>query len=203
MIIAAAKISHPNQLDYLAKITKYSEVEALLLCGDVSLNESFLKELSQFNVLMVSGDEDDIHIVKLAKKYNILVDGKVIDMSGIKIGGVGAINTSLDYSALISNREKINVLLTHFPPYGCLDKYPPLYIPSGLKSLRILLETIRPSIAFVGHAAKPAIEYCGSTPLIGIAGFIVFVDSLKPQKVRFIPLSRSSSLGGNDGSSIM
>ncbi|MEM2208104.1 MAG: hypothetical protein QXG17_05385 [Sulfolobales archaeon] len=195
MILATSRITHPYYLDYVVKIAKYSEVDTLLLCGDVNINESFIKEFSHINLLMVSGDEDDIHVIKLAKKYNILLDGKVVEVAGVRIGGVGTINTFLDYTALMSNAGKVDVLLTHFPPYGCLDKVPPLYIPSGLKSLRILIEAIKPSVVFVGHSSKPAVEYCRGIPVIGVTSFLALADSIKPHKIRFIPVSRSFSLG--------
>lgn len=188
MILATSRISHPGQLDYLVKIAKYAEIDILLLCGDVSINEGFIKELSHTELFIVSGDEDDIHVIKLAKRHNILLDGKIVEVAGVKIGGVGAVNTSLDYSTLVSSIEKIDVLLTHFPPYGCLDRHPPLYIPSGLKSLRILLETIKPSIVFVGHSAKPTVEYCRGTPVVGVSNFLALADSLKPSSIRFIPV---------------
>ncbi|MEM4550104.1 MAG: hypothetical protein QXG82_01550 [Sulfolobales archaeon] len=195
MILATSRITHPYHLDYIAKVAKYAEVDTLLLCGDVSVSESFMKEFSHTNLLMVSGDEDDIHVIKLAKKHNVLLDGKVVEVAGVKVGGVGTINTFLDYTALMSNVGRIDVLLTHFPPYGCLDRVPPLYIPSGLKSLRILIETIKPSIVFVGHSPKPTVEYCRGIPVIGVAGYLALADSIKPHNIRFIPVSQSFSLG--------
>ncbi|MEM1622626.1 MAG: hypothetical protein QW780_03800 [Sulfolobales archaeon] len=195
MILATSRVAHPYHLDYIIKIAKYTEVDALLLCGDVSINESFVREFSRVNFLMVSGDEDDIHVVKLAKKYNVLLDGKVVEVAGVRVGGVGTINTFLDYTTLMSNAGNVDVLLTHFPPYGCSDRVPPLYIPSGLKSIRILIETIKPSVVFVGHSPKPTITYCGGVPVIGVAGYLALADSMKPHKIRFIPLSQSFSLG--------
>lgn len=195
MMLATSRITHPYHLSYIAKIVKYAEIDLLLLCGDVSINESFIKELSHINLVMISGDEDDIHVIRLARKYNVLVDGKTIEVANVRIGGVGAINTFLDYFTLMSSTKKVDILLTHFPPCGCLDKHPPLYIPSGLKSLRNLIETLKPSIAFVGHSTKPTAEYCGGTLVVGVTGFPVLIDSSKPSKVRFIPVSRSLSLG--------
>lgn len=198
MILATSRISRPDQLEYLIKVAKYAEIDVLVLCGDVSISESFVRELSHTGLLMISGDEDDIHVIRLAKRYNILLDGRVVEIGGVRIGGVGAVNTSLDYSTLMSSAERIDVLLTHFPPYGCLDRHPPLYIPSGLKSLRILLETIKPSAVFVGHSAKPTVEYCAGTPVIGVSNFLTLADSLKPGNIRFIPVSRSLSSGQSD-----
>ncbi len=195
MMLATSRISNPYHLDYVTKVVKHSEVGAVLLCGDVSINEKFVRELSGLNLLAVSGDDDDIYVLKLAKKYNVLIDGKIVEVAGVKVGGVGAVNTSLDLSSLMSRSERVDVLLTHFPPYGCLDRQPPFYIPTGLRSIRMLLEVVKPSLVFVGHNTRPGVEYCGGVPAIGAAGLLVLVDSPKPRWVRFIPLDRASSAG--------
>lgn len=191
MILATSRVTHPYQLNYIAAVARQAEVNLLLLCGDVIINEDFIKELSNINILMISGDEDDIHITKLAKKYNILLDGKIVEVDSVKIGGIGAINTFLDYSTIISSSERIDVLLTHFPPYGCLDRRAPLYISSGLKSLHILLKTVKPYVTFIGHSSRSAVEYCEGTLAIGTPNLLVVADSLRPRRVRFMPIGRT------------
>ncbi len=197
MMLAASRIANPYHLDYVVKVVKHSEADVVLLCGDVGINEKFMRELSSLSlsILMVSGDDDDIYVIKLARKYNVLIDGGTTEVAGVRVGGVGAINTSLDISSLTSRVERIDVLLTHLPPHGCLDRQPPLYIPTGLRSLRMLLEVVKPSLVFVGHSARPGLDYCGGALVIGVAGFLVLVDSPKPRWVRFIPLDRAPSSG--------
>ena len=190
MILATSRISHPGHLSYVARLSRYAEAELVLLCGDVGINEEFLTGVSQHTVLAVSGDEDDIHVIKLAKRYGILIDGRVVEVSGVKVGGVGAINTALDYSTLVSGVERIDILVTHFPPHGCLDAQPPFYIHSGLRSIRQLLEAVKPSVVLVGHSTKPTVNYCGGIPVVGASSYIVLLDSARPRRVRFIPLDR-------------
>lgn len=192
MILATSRVVHPYQLNYIATVARQAEVDLLLLGGDVAISEDFIKELSSIDILMVSGDEDDIHTIRLAKKYNVLLDGKITEVGGVKIGGIGAINTPLDYSTIMSSSEKIDVLLTHFPPYRCLDGRPPLYVPSGLRSLRILLKTARPHTIFIGHSSRPSAEYCEGALAVGTQNLLVLADSVKPGRVKFIPLGRIS-----------
>ncbi|MCS7099621.1 MAG: hypothetical protein NZ925_04695, partial [Sulfolobales archaeon] len=177
-------------MNYVATVAKQAEVDLLLLGGDVVISENFIKELSNIDILMVSGDEDDVHTIRLAKKYNVLLDGKVTEVGSVKIGGIGAISTSLNYSTIMSSSEKIDVLLTHYPPYGCLDRQPPLYVHSGLKSLRILLKTVRPHTIFVGHSSRPSAEYCEGALAVGTQNLLVLADSVKPGRIRFVPLGR-------------
>lgn len=192
MILATSRVVHPYQLNYITAVARQAEVDILLLGGDIAISEDFIRELSNINILMVSGDEDDIHTIRLAKKYNILLDGKIAEVGSVKIGGVGAISTSLDYSTIMSSSEKIDVLLTHYPPYGCLDRRPPLYVPSGLKSLYILLKTMRPNAVFIGHPSRSAAEYCEGVLAVGMQSLVVFADSARPRRIRFVPLGKIS-----------
>lgn len=189
MLLITSRVSHPRRLDWLVKAARYLEVDAVLLCGDVSVGESVISELSRYNVLAISGDEDDIYVAKLIRKYGILIDGRVVEISGLRVAGIGAMNTSLDCMTLSSASGKVDILLTHYPPYGCLDSVAPLYVASGLKSVRTLIETLKPSVVFVGHPAKQAVSYCGSSVIVGVAGYMVLMDPFKSWRVRFIPLT--------------
>lgn len=192
MMIAASRVSHPHSLEILVKAARINEAEVVMLCGDVNISESFLNALSNSRVVMISGDDDDVHIIKVARKYNALIDGKIVEISGMKIGGVGAVSTSLNSTSLILAGGNVDILMTHYPPYGCLDRIPPLFIPSGLKTIRNVVDTLKPSLVLIGHAAKPAVSFCGNAIAINISRTITIIDSLKPRRVRFIPLAEST-----------
>jgi Icc-related predicted phosphoesterase len=193
LIVAVSRVSHPHNLKDVVEVAESVEAEVVLLCGDVSINEGFLNELSHGKVLMISGDDDDVHVIKVARKHNVLIDGKIVEVSGVRIGGVGAISTSLDSTSLTLAGEYVDILLTHYPPYGCLDRVLPLFIASGLKAVRSVVDSLKPRLIIIGHATKPTISTCGTAIAIGTSSTVVVIDSLRPSKVRFIPLAREHS----------
>lgn len=192
-MIAVSRVSHPKDIGTLIEVVKISEAEITLLCGDVNINESFFSDLPNIKVVMISGDDDDVHVIKVARRHNVLIDGKIVEVSGVKIGGIGAVSTSLDSTSLTLAGGNVDILMTHYPPYGCLDRMPPLLIPSGLKTVRSVVDSLKPSLVLIGHGAKPTISFCGNAVAVSISHTIAIIDSFKPRRIRFIPLTGEHS----------
>ncbi|MFP3143428.1 MAG: metallophosphoesterase family protein [Caldisphaera sp.] len=119
------------------------------------------------NAIAVTGNLDDVSIMKHLLKKGILLDGKIKEINGFRIAGIGGIDprtniTSLKNEFLKSNL-KIDILISHNPPYGILDKTF-LKIRAGLRELKELSDIIKPKLYLFGHIHEsPGIEELDKT----------------------------------------
>jgi len=110
----------PKELQTIRFINYLSEYyDLIILGGDGTPDPEYLV---RNKVLIVSGDEDDILITKKAREYNMLIDGRIWEFKGLKIAGVGGLQPHQDIRRIIREESGINILISHYPPHGCLDR---------------------------------------------------------------------------------
>lgn len=152
-------------------VKKSQEVDMVLVAGDFGYFRKEIVEpiavLSQIEkpTLIVHGNHENLEELETAccnwKSVHIL-NGNAIEINGISFFGIGGatpvtpfVSWSVDVSEkqaakMLSACPKNSVLITHSPPYKCLDAISPKR-HMGSKSIRTCIERNRPLFAVCGH----------------------------------------------------
>ncbi len=128
-------------------------VEAIIIGGDINIDLKNVMQLKSHKLILIPGECDDIYITKCARELNILSDGVVVDVDGIRIGCVGGLAAHQSIRRLYKHINAVggfDILVTHFPPKGCLDNVLNNF-HSGLKEVRDLVLKYSVKYVFTGH----------------------------------------------------
>ncbi len=125
--------------------------DVLIVSGDLECLEAVDVINEAKNVVAVTGNLDDISIRRALDSRGMLVDGRVIEVAGVRFAGVGGIDPLSDIKALHSVQPSlIEVLITHYPPRGVLDRTY-MGVRIGLREVRDLALRLRPRLHLFGH----------------------------------------------------
>ncbi len=155
------------------------EYDLILLGGDGTPDPNFIVRLYKSNnahsVLIVSGDEDDILITKRARDLGILLDGRMVTIKGITVAGISGLQPHQDINRLAaegSQGKKVNILVTHFPPYSCLNevKIKDKVVSIGLRNISKLINTYVKDIILFTHTTVNGACFMNNRIYIGLKG---------------------------------
>lgn len=141
MIIVYAVDAHGNELSVrkLIKVFKELSADFLILGGDLSFSLNLLKDVDKYAI--ITGECDDIYMTKHAKELNVLFDGNVLEIYGVKMGFIGGLSVHQSLRRLMGRYNGyLDVLVTHFPPKGCLDLILSKYHAGLVEVLDIVLK---------------------------------------------------------------
>ncbi len=156
----------------LTNLIETFRVEAIIIGGDCNLDPQELPLREKVSYYFLSGDKDDIYITKTSRKLGNLLDGNIIYLSNITFAGVSGLDyyqsivKLLKTVSQVRGKVKINVLVTHHPPKGCLDYIETLGIRVGLASVKELIVRLEPSIVLTGHINNRGICYVNEVPVV-------------------------------------
>ncbi len=142
--------------DKLKRLLELSDnYDLILATGDfqcVDTAGSIIKLAGK--VYAVTGNMDDPAIARLLRDSGILLDGRITEFGTITIAGLGGLDF---HSSLSSLRDKlgksgsrINILLSHHPPKGILDRAF-FGLRAGLRELKDFVNEIHPRLHLFGH----------------------------------------------------
>lgn len=147
--------------------------------GPVSFAEDFLDSL-HIKTLAVHGNMDPSGVAEILEKRGMSLHGRSVEVNGFKFAGFGGSNptpfqTPSEYGEDAIERglagivDERTVLVTHAPPYGCLDT-----IPNGAhvgsRSVRKVIEETQPVLCICGHVHETEGEASiGRTKIVKVA----------------------------------
>jgi len=117
-----------------------------LECMDTA--EALLKAPS--NIVAVTGNMDTPSIYRRLRESGVLFDGRIGVVGGLRLAGIGGIDTSSNIATLSKAVDRIDVLLTHHPPHGILDKTL-IGVNAGLYEILTVIDRLNPRIHLFGH----------------------------------------------------
>jgi len=154
-----------GSLDSLKRILKNNEhVDLVLVCGDITHYNSphittMLEPFDLEKTLFVPGNCDTIEVMDVLNEHGVNIHGKTVDINGIRIRGIGGSNptpfdTPLEYSEeelkeILFKDKEVDVLVSHAPPKGILDKVGVSHV--GSVAIREYIEEVQPRFVFCGH----------------------------------------------------
>ncbi len=179
MIIQAAADFHGKESRYRAFFEglKDNNPDVAVLAGDIDSNPSFFEFLrkAEIPVLVVHGNMDSINLKQEIEKFDnaIFLHEKVYGIGGINFVGAGGGNPMVKevYSAVdgrwIPIRDaEIDVLVTHVPPKGVMDRMA-LGFHIGSKWVKEIVEENKPRLVLCGHVHEdPGYATLGKTVVV-------------------------------------
>lgn len=180
----------------VARLREALEREAydiVVVTGDFECESAAraLVEGAQAPALAVTGNMDHAGVARVLRDAGILLDGEVVESSGILFAGVGGMDVKSSLEKLQRRLRslglhKVDVLLTHHPPKGAADRSF-IGLRVGLHELRALDEALRPRLHLCGHVHESrGAERLGSTLVVNPgpvkAGYYAVID-LSPEGV--------------------
>ena len=137
-------------LDTFIKILATEEPDLIVVGGDYCSDPEVLTRLGT-DILLVSGEKDDIYLTKRAKSLNIFLDGRVAYLKSTIFAGVGGIEPHQNIRRITDKHlEPVDILVTHYPPKGCLDIVMG-NLKAGLAEINLLVTNLKPKIILTGH----------------------------------------------------
>ncbi|MCD6085267.1 MAG: hypothetical protein J7J20_07000 [Desulfurococcales archaeon] len=208
-VVRVGYITDLNQREHigeelLRELLMKHEVHIILIGGDCNLDPQKLPFKNRIRYYILSGDKDDIYVTKEARKNNILLDGSIIRLNRVFIAGIGGLDyyqnvARLDKILSTSNNLKIDILVIHHPPLGCLDLIEPLGLRAGLRTIRNLIVKLKPTIVLTGHLRNKGICYIEGSLVVNPGpadeGNYAVLELGHTRSLREVLLGKLSSLG--------
>jgi len=170
----------------LAKKADKEKVDLVIICGDITMNESSTDNLVGFfkqKVLLVPGNHESLATANfLAELYNAKnIHGYSVNFGDIGIFGCGSANIGLfqlSEDEILSTLKKganyvkkcnKKIMVTHVHPAGTLMEKFSKIVP-GSKGVRKAIEDIQPDILFCSHVheAEGIEDKIGKTTVINV-----------------------------------
>jgi Icc-related predicted phosphoesterase len=168
-----AKLLHITDIhcntEKLSQILHREDYDIIIATGDFECIEPLeILEQTNVKVLAVPGNMDPPHVIRKLKDLKWDIDGSISQFNDMVFGGVGGVEPSHSVEKLLQFNKggNINIVLTHYPPKGLLDKTI-FGIHIGLDRIRKLVETVNPRIVLTGHVHEArGIAHLGNTLII-------------------------------------
>ncbi len=138
-------------------------VDLVFYTGDAECVDAIEWLLSSYpRIAYVTGEREVPAARRRLQEAGVLADGRIIEVSGLRIAGVGGLGMKEDMEHL-EGVTGVSVLLSHFPPYMGLD-VDKLGIHRGIEAIAGLASQLGARAVFYGHAGTP-----GCTMVDGVA----------------------------------
>ncbi len=136
----------------LKRIVESVSYDILVSSGDfecVDTAEAFLGFGGK--LVAVTGNLDNPSIYRLLSDAGVAIDGRMVDLLGLRFAGVGGLDVASNISSM-SRLEPgmVDVLVSHHPPKGILDR-PLIGVSAGLSELKSLVDRVKPRLHLFGH----------------------------------------------------
>jgi len=170
------------------------DADILIHCGDFTMFSRSIGAVADFNQwlgelphphkIVVPGNHE-LFLEADPKQRSLLTNAivlinEVTEVEGLRImgspvtplyGGAFGMSSALDRRRLYAGiREDVDILVTHGPPYGILDRAPDVNVHSGCHELHQAVCRIRPKLHVFGHVhGTPGIVRTYSTTFANVA----------------------------------
>ena len=102
-------------------------------------------------VAAVTGNVDHAAIYRRLREAGVAVDGSYSSLAGLSVAGVGGLDPGTSMRRLLAGPPRgVDLLLSHHPPLGVLDRSL-LGVNAGLEALWRVLEALEPRAHLFGH----------------------------------------------------
>ncbi len=120
--------------------------------GDIECIEAVeILAKASIPTVAITGNMDSRTVAEELEKRGILLDGRVVEKTGLKIAGIGGLDPRGDLEKLVESRaERIDILVTHQPPHGTVDRTF-LGIRAGSREIKNYVLQTKPLVNLCGH----------------------------------------------------
>jgi len=138
-------------------LSQASGYDVIVASGDFECVDTarLLLELAAAPVVAVTGNLDNAAVARVLRDAGVLLDGRLASVGGLAFAGVGGLDAHGSMEALLRRASeegvsRVDVLVTHHPPRGVLDRTF-IGVRAGLRELWSVIERLRPSVHLFGH----------------------------------------------------
>ncbi len=81
--------------------------------------EEILEQGRDKEIMVLPGPEDEAHIVRMFNEHNVNVDGRIVNVNGINLAGIGGVDPATSIGKLrklVEAGSNIDILVSHYPP---------------------------------------------------------------------------------------
>jgi len=146
--------------DRMIRAAERVGAKLIVMSGDIE-SASILRELaSSFQTLYSSGNMDPYSVLETAEELGILLDGRIIELEGMKFAGVGPYTEKKDEEKLsnLVNPDDRWVLVSHVPPLNTQADLAFIGRHIGSRRVRRIVRELKPLACLCGHVHEsPAI----------------------------------------------
>jgi len=136
----------------LEELLASESYDVVAVTGDLECVEAArLLRRTRGPVVAVTGNVDSLLVAEELGSAGLLLDGETRRAAGLLFAGVGGRDPLGDAERLLAGSPGgVDVVLTHYPPRGVLDR---TYsgCSGGLEAVRRLVERLRPLAVLCGH----------------------------------------------------
>jgi Icc-related predicted phosphoesterase len=200
--IQAAADFHGKQQRYRAFATEATRraPDVVVLAGDVNGSPYFYDMLRNLAMptLIVHGNMDDAIIgADVAANGGQFIHQKALSIEGVRFVGLGGGQPTTEtiahptaHSKTPLSNLKIDVLVTHLPPKGSMDKMA-MGRHIGSVAVRRVVDTLHPRVVICGHVHEhPGWECLNETVVVncsvgqsGVCTLIEFADDIQVERI--------------------
>lgn len=148
-ILAISEIrGRENLAPYIAYLAGKEKVDAILFVGNI-VSPIIIDEVSRKidkRILGVAGNLDDPSITRMLKLINGFIEGKIVEINGLRIGGIG-VNLGSSFSRLLRENKRLDILVSFYP--GRMAG-----VDIGLSIIDSLIENLKPKLVIFGKGRK-------------------------------------------------
>ncbi|ABN69565.1 phosphoesterase [Staphylothermus marinus F1] len=148
-ILAASNINGREDLvPYIIYLANTEKIDVVLFCGNI-VSPLIIDEISKRikgRVLGVAGNLDDPSVIKILKSINGFIDGRIVEIDGLNIGGIG-FNPELSVNRLLKENKHLDILVSFYPSIKTPFK-------NGVGMVDHLIKTLHPKIVVFGRGYK-------------------------------------------------
>lgn len=139
-----------------------TNIPVLLVFGNADILDKDIKELNKRFKLKLNSLEKEIKKFKHIK----VMHKRVMEFKGLKIAGLNYSSKDRDIKFL-NKTKKLDILLTHSPPYKILDLASPIKKHLGSKTILKYIKSAKPKYLICGHVHEAkGIKKFGETTVI-------------------------------------
>ncbi|ADI31484.1 metallophosphoesterase family protein [Staphylothermus hellenicus] len=148
-ILAISNINGREDLiPYIVYLASTEKIDIVLFCGNI-VSPLIIEEISKRikgRVLGVAGNLDDPSVIKMLKSINGFIDGRIVEVYGLNIGGVG-FNPELSVNRLLRENKDLDILVSFYPSIKAS-------INNGVGMIDRLIKTLHPQIVVFGRGYR-------------------------------------------------
>ncbi len=185
------KILHVSDVHGMSGLLRYAleslsaelGVDLIVISGDFEFYDESILSLPRVPVVAVTGNMDDQGVAVMLDRAGVRLDGKVTNIRGVIVCGIGGLSTTKDAVAVLSSAsgKGVDILVSHYPPKGTAVDLSYRGVHIGKEIIRDVILEVKPRLCLCGHVHESrGIDRVGSTLVVNPGplsrGYYALVD---------------------------
>jgi len=141
-------------LEYAVRqLAKAEKADLVIVSGDLELYSLEWLSETPVPVLATTGNMDDYHVAAALRVAGVILDGKCVEVQGVRFCGIGGLAVTRDAVSVLSASKgaMVDVLVSHYPPRGTAVDIAYTGAHIGKEVIKEVLSEVKPKLCLCGH----------------------------------------------------